>query len=102
MLPLTAALAHTCMHSDLDRMASGVAFPPILPKEQIRRSFISGCKPWEKLTLVHSPPDLWFTLGPPACVGSRSAAPESGGGQGYGEIHVEGSRGQGQAQKGQG
>ena len=57
-------------------------FPPILPKEQIRRSFISGCRPWEKLTLVHSPPDLWFMLGPPACVGSRSAAPESGGGQG--------------------
>lgn len=81
-LPLTAALAYACMHSDSDRMVSGVAFPPILPKEQIRGSFISGCRPWKKLTLVHSPPDLWFTLGPPACVGSWSAARESGSGQG--------------------
>lgn len=81
-LPLTAALAYACMHSDSDRMVSGVAFPPILPKEQIRGSFISGCRPWKKLTLVHSPPDLWLTLGPPACVGSWSAAPESGSGQG--------------------
>ena len=56
--------------------------PPILPKEQIRALITFGCRPWKKPTLVQSPPDLWFILGPPAHVGSRSAALESGGGQG--------------------
>lgn len=57
-------------------------FLPILPKEQIQALITFGCRPWKKLTLVQSPPDLWFILGPPAHVGSRSAALGSGGGQG--------------------
>lgn len=41
----------------------------------------------EELT-VHSPPDLWLTLGPPAC-GLLVCCTGNGSGQGKGEAYVE-------------